>query len=97
MDGSEAPWALGRHKTARKWRKQLADRGWTAETIGEAIRAPLETFDETNYVNPGNRAVRYVHPGTGNSVVVDVATKEVLHVGKMGFRYRTDRLRRASR
>ena len=97
MQGPNAPWALGRHKTAGKWRKQLANRGWTVETIDEAIRAPRETFDETNYVNPGNRAVRCVHPGTGNSVVLDAVTKEVLHVGKTGFRYRADRLRRASR
>lgn len=97
MQGPEALWALGRHKTTRKWRKRLADRGWTVETIDEAIRAPRETFDETNYIRPGNRAIRFAHPGTGNSVVLDVVTREVLHVGKTGFRYRADRLRRASR
>ncbi len=35
----------------------------------------------------GNPAIRYVHPVTGQSVVVDRVTKEVIHVGGPGFLY----------
>jgi hypothetical protein len=35
----------------------------------------------------GNSAIRYVHPETGQSVVVDTVTNEVIHVGGPGFRY----------
>lgn len=35
----------------------------------------------------GNPATRYVHPRTGQSVVVDNVTGEVIHVGGPGFGY----------
>jgi hypothetical protein len=35
----------------------------------------------------GNPATRYVHPTTGQSVIVDNVTGEVIHVGGPGFRY----------
>jgi len=31
--------------------------------------------------------VRYVHPVTGRSVVIDAGTGEVIHIGGNGFRY----------
>jgi hypothetical protein len=35
----------------------------------------------------GNPAIRYVDPETGQSVVVDTVTDEVIHVGGPGFKY----------
>ena len=38
-----------------------------------------------NHVNPGNSATRYEYQD--KSVVIDDVTKELLHVGKEGFKY----------
>jgi hypothetical protein len=79
-------WTLGKFKSAAKWAGQLAKRGWTSEQISEAISRG-ERFEAQNMVNKGNAATRYVHPGTGRSVIIDDVTKEVLHVGGDGFGY----------
>jgi len=46
-----------------------------------------KSFDAVNMVNKANSATRYVHPTTGQSVVVDNVTTELLHVGGPGFKY----------
>jgi hypothetical protein len=79
-------WRLGGFKSETKWANQMAKRGWTPEQISEAIQRG-EAFSAPNKVNPGNTATRYVHPETTRSVVVDDATREVLHVGGDGFDY----------
>lgn len=38
-------------------------------------------------INPANNATRYVHPITGQSVVIDEVTREIIHVGGPGFKY----------
>jgi hypothetical protein len=77
---------LGSHKSLQQWQNQLAQRGWTLELIDEAI-ASGRRYPAPNYVNRGNPATRYVSPRTGQSVVVDDQTGEVLHVGAPGYRY----------
>jgi len=77
---------LGTHKSTEKWQIQLIQRGWTLEQIAEAIAAGRH-YPAANYVNPGNTATRYVSPQTGQSVVVDDQTGEVLHVGAPGYKY----------
>jgi hypothetical protein len=77
---------LGSHKSVEKWQSQLVQRGWTPEQIGEAI-AIGRRYPAPNYVNPGNTATRYVSPRTGQSVVVDDKTGEVLHVGASDYKY----------
>ncbi len=64
---------------------QLEGRGWTAEQIQEAI----ESGDQVDAINKatGNPAIRYIHPETGQSVVVDTVTNDVIHVGGPGFQY----------
>jgi RHS repeat-associated protein len=64
---------------------QMEARGWTQESIQEAIKSG----DQVQAVNKatGNPATRYVNPTTGQSVVVDEVTKEVIHVGGPGFKY----------
>jgi RHS repeat-associated protein len=66
---------------------QMEARGWTEESIQEAIKVG----DQVQAVNKatGNPATRYINPTTGQSVVVDDVTKEVIHVGGPGFKYGT--------
>jgi hypothetical protein len=65
-----------------KLRRQMARRGWTDQQIREALRTtPLTAVGK---LGP---ALRYVHPVSGKSVVVDAATGEIFHVGGEGFRY----------
>src|SRR5439155_401820 len=84
-EGMESP-KFGSHKSAEQWQSQLQQRGWTPEHINEAI-ATGRRYSAPNYVNQGNTATRYVSPRTGQSVVVDDQTGEVLHVGAAGYRY----------
>ena len=64
----------------------MASRGWTPEQINEAITSGV-SFLTPNRVNAGNTATKYINPTTGRSVVIDDVTREVLHVGKTGFKY----------
>jgi hypothetical protein len=64
---------------------QMEAREWTDESIQEAI----ESGDQVQAVNKatGNPATHYINPTTGQSVVVDDVTKQVIHVGGPGFKY----------
>jgi hypothetical protein len=64
----------------------MRDRGWTADTITEAIQSGQQ-FPAVNNVSPSNPATRYVHPATGRSVILDNVTAEVIHVGGDGYLY----------
>lgn len=79
-------WMYGGFKSSTKWGNQLAKRGWTEKQITEAI-SKGKSFNAVNDVNKANTATRYVHPQTGQSVVIDDVTKELLHVGGPGFKY----------
>jgi hypothetical protein len=59
---------------------------WTEEQIKNTI-ANGAKFPEQNKINPRNTCTRYVNPSTGQSVVVDDQTGEVLHVGGPNFKY----------
>jgi RHS repeat-associated protein len=83
---TEAKWVYGAFKSEAKWAGQLSKRGWTPEQITEAITKG-KSFDAVNMVNKANPAIRYVHPTTGQSVVIDKITNELLHVGGPGFKY----------
>jgi RHS repeat-associated protein len=65
--------------------KQMAVRGWTREAIDEAIMSgqQIKAINKAN----GNLATRYVHPQTGQSVVIENSTNKVIHVGGSGFTY----------
>jgi RHS repeat-associated protein len=65
--------------------RQMESRGWTEEEIQEAIKSG-EQVQAVNKAT-GNPATRYINPKTGQSVVLDNTTKEVIHVGGPGFRY----------
>lgn len=79
-------WTWGREKGVAKSIRQMTKRGWSPEQVTEAIRSG-EQFPAVNNVNKGNPAIRYVHPQTGQSVVQDMVTFEILHFGGPGFNY----------
>jgi hypothetical protein len=54
--------------------------------VSEAMQRG-KRFAAENLVNRGNPAMRYVHPETGRSIVIDDVTKEVIHVGGDAFKY----------
>jgi hypothetical protein len=57
-------------------------RGWTEQEVREALAT-------SGIPAQGKRgpALRHVHPRTGKSVVVDVASGEIFHVGGEGYAY----------
>lgn len=61
---------------------QMRQRGWTEAQIREALAT--EPVAAVGKLGP---ALRYIHPTTGKSVVVDVSTGEIFHVGGEGFLY----------
>jgi RHS repeat-associated protein len=65
--------------------RRMEQRGWTPEQIQEAYA----NGEQVNAVNKatGGAATRYINPATGQSVVIDNATGQVIHVGGPGFRY----------
>ena len=79
-------WALAGFASDAKRVSPLQQRGWTTEQISEAIQHG-KAFAAVNLVNKGHQATRYVHPETGQSVVLDNVTREVIHVGGLGFKY----------
>jgi len=72
-------------KVGSKILKQMGPRGWTQEAIDEAVTSGKQ-FKAINKAT-GNPATRYVNPNTGQSVVVDNVTGDVIHVGGPGFKY----------
>ena len=79
-------WTMGRGHTALQWANRMSSRGWTPRQITEAIRGGRR-FSAPNNPNPGNGATRFVHPRTGQSVVRDNVTGEIIHLGGPGYRY----------
>ena len=72
-------------KDEAKRRRQMKQRGWTDAQIAEAVANGAQ-FIAAN-LETGGAAMRYVHPVTGRSVVIDDASGEVIHVGGDGFTY----------
>jgi hypothetical protein len=75
----------GRIEVGSKITKQMGPRGWTPKGIEVAVKSgnQIKAINKAT----GNPATRYVHPKTGQSVVVDNVTGEVIHVGGPGFKY----------
>ncbi len=63
----------------------MKKRGWTEQEVYEAI-ATNRAFTGVNNAT-GARTLRFVHPRTGKSVVVDASTGNVIQVGGPGFRW----------
>jgi RHS repeat-associated protein len=80
------PRKFSQNKSPGKWANQMLQRGWTPQQIEDAIQNG-QRFPAQNNINPANGATRYVSPQTGQSVVIDNVTGEVIHVGGPGFQY----------
>jgi len=71
-----------RFTNPRKLLQQMKGRGWSEAQIIEALAT-------TTLAARGKlgSAMRYVHPMTGKSLVVDAASGEIFHLGDEGFIY----------
>ena len=79
-------WKYGSNKSPEKWANQLRSCGWTEEQFDEAIKHGQQ-YKAQNNINPAHGATRFVNPTTGQSVVIDDVTGEVIHVGGPEFKY----------
>ncbi|MEE1611404.1 RHS repeat-associated core domain-containing protein [Microvirga sp. CF3016] len=79
-------WSFGSNHTAQQWSNRMDARGWTTDKIDDAIRSGKQ-YEAPNNINPANGATRFENPNTGQSVVIDNVTREVIHVGGPGFKY----------
>lgn len=70
-----------------KIQRQMQTRGWTPDLIDEAATSGVN-YPAVNKLGGANTpATRYVSPTTGQSVVIDNATGEIIQVGGPGFKY----------
>lgn len=70
-----------------KIQRDMVRRGWTPQMVDDALTTG-QSFPATNKLGGYNSpATRYVDPATGQSIVVDNATGEIVHVGGPGFLY----------
>ena len=70
-----------------KIQRQMQTREWTPDLIDEAVTSGVN-YPAVNKLGGANTpATRYVSPTTGQSVVVDNATGEIIQVGGPGFKY----------
>ena len=67
-----------------KIRSQMPKRGWTEDDILEAFNKG-EKNPAVNRLSGGTPATRYTHPTTGQYVVIDDATGNIIQVGGPGF------------
>lgn len=85
-DGGEILAAGRLLKFSPKIARQMGKRGWTPELIREAVENGADTFtaiDRTT--SPPSAATGYVNPTTGQFVVVNNATGNIIQVGGPGF------------
>ncbi len=68
-----------------KKRRQMQQRGWTEQQVFEAFEQGKQ-FPAVNRAT-GSAATRYVHPDSGQSVILDDATGQPIHFGGLGFKY----------
>lgn len=62
----------------------MKKRGWVLEQIQEAITTGRQ-LPANNHIHKDNGAIRYIHPQTGKSIIIDMVTRELIHIGKKIF------------
>ncbi|MGB7159793.1 MAG: hypothetical protein WBD40_17130 [Tepidisphaeraceae bacterium] len=71
-----------RFANEKKLRKQMRKRKWTEHEIREALTTtPISAKGKLH------DALRYRHPVTGRSVLVDAVTGDIFHLGTERYRY----------
>lgn len=70
-----------------KIQRQMQTRGWTPELVDEAVLSGTNHPAVNKLGGANTPATRYVSPTTGQSVVIDNATGEIIQVGGPGFKY----------
>ncbi len=85
-DAEQFQFRFGSYKSAETWRNQIQSRGWTEEEISRTIQSGAR-MPAPNNINPSNGAIRIISPNTGQSLVMDELTGEIIHLGGPGFRY----------
>lgn len=77
-------WYYGAHKSARRWGNQFENRKWTPQKVTHMIKWGTK-YPAPNYVKPGNPAIRYQDDKTGQYVVRDETTREILQISGPKF------------
>ena len=68
-----------------KIQRQMVQRGWTPQMIDDALTTG-KSFPAVNKLGGANTpATRYVDPTSGQSIVVDNGSGEIVQVGGPGF------------
>lgn len=65
----------------------MQKRGWTPQMIVDTLRTHAIPHPGNNFLNPGNPMLRYVNPGTGQSLILDAVTRELIMLGGKGFKF----------
>lgn len=65
-----------------KIQSQMTQRGWNTQMVNEAIAT--KGIPAIGKLGP---AMRYIHPGTGQSIVIDIQSGQIFHVGGPGYKY----------
>lgn len=81
IPNSNTEWTFGGGTPER-----MKYRGWTSGLITEAILKGKQ-LPACNHVHKDNEAIRYIHPDTEKSIVVDMVTRELIHIGGNDFMY----------
>jgi hypothetical protein len=63
-------------------------RNWTPTQIKDTLRTTGKPYtNRSNPINPGNPRSRFTHPKTGQSLIRDDITGDIIELGEKGFSY----------
>lgn len=72
----------------KDWPKYMTEKGWTREDISRTlIQGKWLKHYKENYLNPGNPVSIVTDEKTGRSLIIDNRTREILQLGKDGYKY----------
>ena len=72
----------------KNWGKYMGNKGWTPDEIQQTlIKGKWKPHLGTNHMNPGNPMRLVTNPYTGKSLIIDNVTREIIQLGRKGYRY----------
>lgn len=83
--GKEAKYVLS--QSWKNWDSYMVKRGWTESSIKEALTTEGIPHAGDNFLNPGNPMTRFINPTTGQSLIQDSVTSEIIQLGGPGFKW----------